>query len=392
MKKLFSILFAITLTLSMSIEACASRLPVAGEKNWGTILNEFLLVAHNADGTLTPNSVALTNKSGGAVAQYDVVVVGTAFDNSFNTTTTAGNVNVIGVAQEAIADNAAGDVLPPSALTTVNIKAGVTIVRGDYLITSTVAGKADRSATHVDGSFARALTGGTGTVSAILINQAEPLDTSTNRTITANWDFAPTSGNTVFSAGNVGINNASPSATLDITGTLAISSTSLVTNLNADLLDGISSAGFEQIGALVRAYRATTVQTITTSTETLLEFNAESWDTGNNFASFYFTAPRTGYYMVTGQVTWPSTLAVGRYDTRIYAGTLSSEALVAYVIHDQENTGGTGALVQVFSDVVYITSGQVIKIKVYQNTGANRDITYNASQTFINIREINRVP
>ena len=362
MKKLLSILIIITLTLSACACSHAARLPNAGEKNWGSILNEFLLVAHNTDGTLTPNSVSLTNKSGGAVAQYDVVVVGTATDNSFITTTTAGNVNVIGVAQEAIADNSAGDILPPSALTTVNIKAGVTIVRGDYLITSTVAGKADRSAVYTDGAFARALTAGTGTVTAILINQSE--DYSASRTLGA----------------------------LSINGTLSISSSTLVTNLNADLLDGLSAAAFEQIGALVRAYRASPTQSITASTETLLEYNAESFDTGNNFASYTFTAPRTGYYMVSGQTTWQPIIGVGKYSTRIYAGTSGSEVLVSDAVHDQEDVGGTiGGLTQTFNDVVYITSGQVIKIKVWHNS-SGAAITYDAGQTFVNIREINRIP
>lgn len=235
MKKTFSILLIIALITGLCLEASASRLPVAGEKNWGAILSDFLLVAHNSDGTLTPNSVSLTNKSGGAVAQYDVVIVGTAFDNSFSTTTTAGNVNVIGVAQEAIADNASGAILPPSALTTVNIKAAVTIVRGDYLITSTVAGKADRSAIYTDGAFARALTGGTGTVTAILINQLE--DYSASRTLTGNLTFTPASGGTVFAAGNIGVGIASPTGKIDVRD-------GAFTLTDADVAHGLTSAGF----------------------------------------------------------------------------------------------------------------------------------------------------
>ena len=364
MKKLFSILIAVTLTLSACACSHAARLPNAGEKNWGPILNEFLLVAHNTDGTLTPNSVSLTNKSGGAVAQYDVVIVGTATDNSFITTTTAGNVNVIGVAQEAIADNASGDVLPPSALTTVNIKAGVTIVRGDYLITSTVAGKADRSAAYTDGAFARALTAGTGTVSAILINQSE--DYSVDRTITGNWVF---------------------SGTLDIASML---NTDLVTNLNADLLDGISASGFEQIGSLVRAYRSTS-QSVPSTTDTDVLFDVENWDTGSNFASSIFTAPRTGYYIVSGQVAFISAIAPANYYVKIFAGVSGSETQRFQFNIVVENANPYGVQLP-FNDIVYISAGDVVKIRTYHTTGSTRTIDNGSIKTFVNIREINRIP
>ena len=55
MKKLIiSILFLITaMSATLSFGA---RLPIPGQDNndWGTILNDFLLVAHESDGTLVP--------------------------------------------------------------------------------------------------------------------------------------------------------------------------------------------------------------------------------------------------------------------------------------------------------------------------------------------------
>jgi hypothetical protein len=103
--------------------------------------------------------VPLTNKSGGAVAAGDVVIVDTGNDAAFTTTTGAQSETSLGVAQETIANNATGRVLIAGYAALVNVPASVT--RGHYIETHTVAKQAVGSATRRAGSFGQFLTGGT---------------------------------------------------------------------------------------------------------------------------------------------------------------------------------------------------------------------------------------
>lgn len=119
--------------------------------------------------------VPLTNKSGGSVAAGDVVVIDTANDDSF-TTTTAGRTEVsVGIAQETIANNAVGRVLISGEAALVNVPASVT--RGHYLETHTVAKQATGNSTRRSGSFGQFKTGGT-TPKAWLWGSTDPAGSS----------------------------------------------------------------------------------------------------------------------------------------------------------------------------------------------------------------------
>lgn len=102
----------------------------------------------------------LTNKSGGSVAAGDVVVIGDGSnDNSFTTTTTAAfNARMVGVAMEAIANDAAGLVAIHGYVPKVNTNASVT--RNHFLFTHTAAKEATGSATRGAGAFGMVLETG----------------------------------------------------------------------------------------------------------------------------------------------------------------------------------------------------------------------------------------
>lgn len=102
----------------------------------------------------------LTNKSGGAVAVGDVVVVDTTNDSAFTTSTAGGVTGTIGVAQDAIANNAAGRICTSGQVDLVNVNASVT--RGNFGKTYTVVKQAtDAGASRTAGAFCQFLTGGT---------------------------------------------------------------------------------------------------------------------------------------------------------------------------------------------------------------------------------------
>lgn len=103
--------------------------------------------------------IPLTNKSGGAVAAGDVVVIDTTTNESFTTTTTASFGGAIGIAWEAISNNATGRVAVAGYVDLVNVSASVT--RGDFGYTHTVAKQAAANSTRSAGAFCAFLKSGT---------------------------------------------------------------------------------------------------------------------------------------------------------------------------------------------------------------------------------------
>lgn len=114
-------------------------------------------------------SSLLTNKSGGAVAYGDVVILGTATAKAFTTTTTAGyNDSLVGVVLEpaGIANDAIGKVATAGWVPKINLSSAAALY--DLIKTHTVAKQgAPHAAPFVAGDFAVALQAST-TPEAIL--------------------------------------------------------------------------------------------------------------------------------------------------------------------------------------------------------------------------------
>lgn len=103
---------------------------------------------------------SLTNQSGGAVIAGDVVIVSTANDESFTTTTSSAyNSTRVGVALDSIAAAAAGRILLEGYAPLVNVSASAT--RGHYLLTHTVAKQATSQAGYAAGAFGQIIKAGT---------------------------------------------------------------------------------------------------------------------------------------------------------------------------------------------------------------------------------------
>lgn len=105
----------------------------------------------------------LTNDSGAAVNQYEVVVLDSGTNSSFTTTTSERAANVVGVvAATSISNGAKGLIWMPPGIITIEVVG--TVTRGDYLITSTTAGSATSGGTSDStNSFGLALETGTNT-------------------------------------------------------------------------------------------------------------------------------------------------------------------------------------------------------------------------------------
>lgn len=114
---------------------------------------------------------SLTNQSGGSVIAGDVVIISTANDESFTTTTSAAyNSTRVGVALDSIASSASGRVLLEGYAPLVNVSASAT--RGHYLLTHTVAKQATSQAGYAAGAFGQIIKAGT-TPSAVIFPVAQ---------------------------------------------------------------------------------------------------------------------------------------------------------------------------------------------------------------------------
>lgn len=117
--------------------------------------------------------VLLTNKSGGSVAQGDVVVMSTGTANSFTTTTISGYGNgAVGVVLEpnGIANDAVGTVALSGYVPVINLSSSAGL--GNLIKTHTVAKQGVPHASPVvAGDFAQALATGT-TPAALLVGPA----------------------------------------------------------------------------------------------------------------------------------------------------------------------------------------------------------------------------
>lgn len=126
-------------------------------------------------------------------------------------------------------------------------------------------------------------------------------------------------------------------------------------------------------------------QTITDATETIIAFNAETYDDdsiGTVGAAAKITPAVAGYYMVSVGVRFKSDLAAG--DTayvRIYKNTT---AVNEYRIE----LGTIGPQSLHVMDIIVLDSDDYIQAKIYHNNGATRDIDGTSPCTWLTLQRV----
>ena len=153
----------------ITIQTTSPTTPKTGEGWFDTTLG----IARIYDGTnfvILGKAEVLTNKSGAQRVAGDVVIISTAADRSFTTTTTAQDPLVCGVVLGTVANDAKGVVLMPGSYAPTIKVTGATTA-GQFLATGTTAAKATASATPTRGTFAIAMSADAGgVVSGILLS------------------------------------------------------------------------------------------------------------------------------------------------------------------------------------------------------------------------------
>lgn len=156
-----------TLTTTNPVHIGTSAPSDSNQRPWYDTTNDVFRIKDNA-GVYQPVSRGhfFTNKSGGTLAAGDVVIIDTSNDNAITTTTTADDALVFGVILVGAADNAEVIVVTEGFCPALTVDGSTD--NGDYLSTSTTVKQAMSSASFGQGSFARAMSTSSSSVTAQL--------------------------------------------------------------------------------------------------------------------------------------------------------------------------------------------------------------------------------
>lgn len=130
----------------------------------------------------------------------------------------------------------------------------------------------------------------------------------------------------------------------------------------------------------------TTNQTIPTSTQTLVNWEAKTYDTANAFdlSTDRFTAPFSGYYEIQVRISYTAAVAA------VNAITLRKNGVAVSTMHRADTVDGNYSQ---GADTIYLVAGDYIEIYVNQNTGADRSIDGTAAGfTYLNIAQVKGAP
>lgn len=122
-----------------------------------------------------------------------------------------------------------------------------------------------------------------------------------------------------------------------------------------------------------RGYRASGTLTVVSSTWTTITYTNEDYDTGAdlNAGTGVFTAPVTGYYSISAHAqcisaAWPAGKLL---ILTLYKGAALEAELNRMLTAAVTTEIGVGG-----STILYLTAGQTISARVYQNSGSNKTI------------------
>jgi len=204
-------------------------------------------------------------------------------------------------------------------------------------------------------------------------------------------------------SGFVGINKLTPGVQLDVTGDvrasvqlistvatgtapLAVTSTTMVTNLNAERVAGTQVTNAATSGALLIGSGADTAawstpdgarvynsadETIADATGTLLTFDSERYDNGGLHSTVTntgrLTAAKAGKYLVTAHVGfWPNAIGMRTVYLRLNGAT--------YIAIQKVPAAAVGVHYVSVATVYHLAATNYVEVLVYQSSGGNLDI------------------
>jgi hypothetical protein len=145
----------------------------------------------------------------------------------------------------------------------------------------------------------------------------------------------------------------------------------------------INSSGVSMAkSSMVRAYLASN-QTITNNVVSTVNLTSESFDSLSEWSGSTFTATYTGYYRVTFQVLWDDVTTSGSRVIYLYKNGAEYSQHNSVPLNTQKIAGQ-------LNDVVSLTAGDTLSVRVLQSSGSDLTAVGSASGffTFITINRI----
>ena len=157
-----------------------------------------------------------------------------------------------------------------------------------------------------------------------------------------------------------------PSATTATTQAANDNSTKLATTA---YVDG-ASKGFPY-GCKVHMVNGSANQTVATGTQSVVKLDTKDWDFSTEFntTTNRYVASTAGYYIVTANIEWNTTVDTYYYELAIFVNGVP-------VGRTNSLVGGTNQLNQNFSTIIHLNVSDYVQVAEYQETGVNRDILY----------------
>ena len=205
------------------------------------------------------------------------------------------------------------------------------------------------------------------------------LSGTTNVILKCTSSTAAGNSNITDNGTTVGINQSSPSslAALDVNGQVRIAGGSPGKGkvLQAD---SVGLASWQDVANPKVGFSAKTSAnyTIPSGAFLTMPFYTEDFDDGTNYADSMFTAPVTGVYHFDVQLNWNimSTSTGLNVTQLIINGTTYTESILP--------NSNTSYVSNKLSANVKLTQGDVVKVKVYQSSGANQTIVFTSDNRF----------
>jgi hypothetical protein len=124
----------------------------------------------------------------------------------------------------------------------------------------------------------------------------------------------------------------------------------------------------------VRAQQTGSAQSVSNNTFTKVNFGTENEDSGADFATGTFTAPRTGHILVTGAIAWQ---ALPGAATQMIVEIYKNGATHLRCSNHPGASGGQPAFQ--YAAIVNVSASDTIEIYCYQNTGSSVNLEVNSN-------------
>ena len=162
-----------------------------------------------------------------------------------------------------------------------------------------------------------------------------------------------------------------------------------ITNSELQYINSLSSNAQTQIsgatsGDGARAYK-NAAQTLTTNTNTRVDLDAESWDTGGNFDSttnYDYVVPVSGKYLICGQVGYPS-FSAG--DVRCKCSIYVNNAIV---FGSQDHSSFAALQFSAVAGVMDLTTADSVELWCWHTRGADSWLQTGSDATWMSIIRI----